>query len=172
MKINLINWRFWSFQWQSCWFKGFSYNQILPTNEFFLYSLQNYYLSSKYIDIITWYLKWKLKKGGTYRFIYSCDFPLTKKPTEMWMGKGKGSITDWAIPIKKGLIFFKLKLKNPILISSIMWVIKSKLPFSVKYSYSNHTISELTPKSFNCNIKNLPIFESKLCKKWFITELN
>jgi ribosomal protein L16/L10AE len=81
------------------------------------------------------------------------------------MGKGKGSIIEWCTPIKKGLIFFKLTLKNPILIHTVISYLKSKLPFSIHYSYSNHIIHELNPKLFNFNVKKLPIYQSKLKKK-------
>lgn len=166
-KINLVNKKFWSFQRNSSWLKGFNFNQVLPTEEFFFFSLENFYLSSKHIDIILRYLKWKLKKSGSYQFLYPCDFPLTKKPTEVWMGKGKGAIQDWAIPIKKGLIFFKLTLINPILIKPIVNFFYSKFPFWIKYMFSKHIITELNSKTFNNNIKKLPIFETKFKNKWF-----
>lgn len=166
-KINLINKRFWSFQWNSSWLKGFNFNQSLPTEEFFFYSLENFYLLNKHIDMTFRYLKRKLKKSGSYQFVYPCDFPITKKPTEVWMGKGKGAITDWAIPIKKGLIFFKLTLTNPILINSIVKFFQSKFPFWLKYTFSKHIITELNSQLFNSKIKKLPIFETTLIKKWF-----
>lgn len=171
-KLNLVNRWFWSFQRNSSWLKGFNFNQVLPTEEFFFYSLENYYLSNKHIDMLVRFLKWKLKKSGSYQFIYPCDFPLTKKPTEVWMGKGKGGIVEWAVPIKKGLIFFKLTLINPIFINSIINFLKSKLPFWIKYTFSKHIITELNNKTFNSKMKKLPIFETNLKKKWFIQEQN
>lgn len=172
MNINLTNWKFRSFQRKFKRVKGFSENQSLPTNEFFFYSLENFYLSNKHIDIISRYLKWKLKKSGSFQFIYPCDFPLTKKPAEIWMGKGKGEIYDWTMPVKKGLIFFKIWLKNPILINSIFLFIKFKIPVLIKYSYSKHIITQLNSWSFNFNSSKLPIFEANLKKKWFTLEQN
>jgi ribosomal protein L16/L10AE len=81
------------------------------------------------------------------------------------MGKGKGDIVEWSVPIKKGLIFFKLTLFNPILIKSVIDFFKSKLPFRIKYTFSKHLISELSSKTFNAKIKKLPTFETKLKKK-------
>lgn len=170
-KPTLVNWKFWSFQWKSSWLKGFKFNQVLPTNEFFFYSVENFYLSFKHIDLIIWYLKWKLKKSGSFRFVYPCDFPLTKKPTEVRMGKGKGAIVDWSIPIKKGVIFLKLVLKNPILITSIKIFLLKKLPFLCKSSYSIHSISELNTKNYFSNISKLPHYQTIL-NKWFIVEQN
>jgi len=40
-----------------------------------------------------------LKKSGAIVFPTSQNFPITKKPTEVRMGKGKGSIVDWTIPV-------------------------------------------------------------------------
>lgn len=35
--------------------------------------------------------------------------PKTKKPLEVRMGKGKGSVKEWIIPIKRGQILFELQ---------------------------------------------------------------
>ncbi|MCK5745895.1 MAG: 50S ribosomal protein L16, partial [Oricola sp.] len=36
------------------------------------------------------------------------DVPVTKKPTEVRMGKGKGSVEFWAAKVKPGRIMFEL----------------------------------------------------------------
>lgn len=170
MKPTLVNWKFWSFQRKSTRFCGFNHFQVLPTNEFFFYSLENFYLSYKHIDLIIWYLKWKLKKSGSYQFIYPCDFPITKKPSEVRMGKGKGAIDQWAMPIKKGLIFFKLSLKNPTLIKVVSSFFLKKLPFKCKYYFSKHKISELSTNSFLYKNESFSLYETKLKKNdicWF-----
>lgn len=60
--------------------------------------------------------------------------PITKKPIEMRMGKGKGNICDWICEIKAGLVLFEIskivltkKIKRNILIAM------TKLPLKVKF---------------------------------------
>lgn len=142
-KNSLINAWFKLFQWKSKWFSGLCYSNVLRTNTYQLQSKQNFYISTRHFELITKYLKWKLKKSGRLIFPYPNDFPLTKKPTEVWMGKGKGNISDWSIPVKKGMYFFLLKAIWTDFIQKVLTSLQQKLPIRTKLTFSNHQISEL-----------------------------
>lgn len=47
------------------------------------------------------------RKGKLWIRIFP-DLPVTKKPTEVRMGKGKGSVNHWAVKVACGKILFEL----------------------------------------------------------------
>ena len=50
-----------------------------------------------------------VKRGGKVWIRVFPDKPITKKPTEVRMGKGKGSPEGWVAVIKPGRILFELE---------------------------------------------------------------
>ena len=147
-KPQLINSKFTSFQRNSKIFSGKNYNNnILKPNTFFLRSIQNFYIKTKHLDMLIWYSKWKLKKKGWIIFPISCDYPLTKKPTEVRMGKGKGAIYDWSIPLKKGSNFLYINSQNKIFGKVVLKELQKKLPIKSKISIFNQNFLELTPST-------------------------
>tara|TARA_Y100000588_G_C13419433_1_gene570947 strand:- start:8 stop:421 length:414 start_codon:yes stop_codon:yes gene_type:complete len=49
-----------------------------------------------------------MKRQGRLWIRIFPDLPVTKKPTEVRMGKGKGSVEYWACRVKPGRILFEL----------------------------------------------------------------
>lgn len=55
----------------------------------------------------------KIKKIKSQFFInLITNFPITKKPLEVRMGKGKGNVNTYVSKIKKGCLICKIKYKN------------------------------------------------------------
>jgi len=133
------------FQWKSKWFSGLNFNFNLPLNIIFCQSLSNFYLSNCHIDLITRYLKRKLKKSGILVFPCPNVYPITKKPVEVWMGKGKGGITDWAIPSKKNSIPFLFQGTKTKQIKNIFLQLIKKLPIWATIVESKHIFSQTSP---------------------------
>src|ERR1044072_493970 len=50
----------------------------------------------------------KIKRGGRFWSNFSPDKPVTKKPAETRMGKGKGSPEAWVAVVKPGRVMFEL----------------------------------------------------------------
>jgi large subunit ribosomal protein L16 len=50
----------------------------------------------------------KLKRKGKMWIRIFPNYPITKKPTEVRMGKGKGSVNHWAAKVGGGTILFEL----------------------------------------------------------------
>ena len=50
----------------------------------------------------------KTKRGGKVWIKIFPDKPLTKKPAEVRMGKGKGSVEKWVAVVKPGRILFEV----------------------------------------------------------------
>jgi len=49
-----------------------------------------------------------MKRSGRVWIRIFPDVPVTKKPTEVRMGKGKGSVEFWACKVKPGRIMFEI----------------------------------------------------------------
>lgn len=47
------------------------------------------------------------RKGKVWLRIFP-DYPITKKPGESRMGKGKGAVSSWSAKVSKGTILFEL----------------------------------------------------------------
>ena len=76
----------------------------LSFGEFGLKALENAYFSDRQIEAARVALMRNLKGGGKVWIRVFPDKPITKKPAETRMGKGKGMPDHWVAVIKKGKI--------------------------------------------------------------------
>jgi large subunit ribosomal protein L16 len=60
------------------------------------------------------------------------DFPITKKPSEVRMGKGKGNVSHWVANVKPGRILYEAAGNNTKLLENSLIYAASKLPINVK----------------------------------------
>ena len=49
-----------------------------------------------------------IKRGGKVWITIFPDKPVTKKPADTRMGKGKGSVEYWVAPVKRGRVMFEV----------------------------------------------------------------
>ena len=61
------------------------------------------------------------------------NIPVSKKPTEVRMGKGKGSVEFWAAKVKPGRIIFELDGVNEGLAREALALGSAKLPIRTKF---------------------------------------
>lgn len=73
-----------------------------------------------------------IKRAGKVFIRAFPDHPITSKPAEVRMGKGKGSVDYWVCKIKPGKILFEVAGKNPVLIKEALKQVSMKLPMSTK----------------------------------------
>jgi len=50
----------------------------------------------------------KIKRNGKIWIRIFPNLPITKKPTEVRMGKGKGAVAYWAAKVKSGTVLFEM----------------------------------------------------------------
>lgn len=74
----------------------------------------------------------KIKRGGRVWIRVFPDKPITKKPAETRMGKGKGSPEYWVAPIKPGKILYELAGVDEELAVRALTLAGNKLPFATK----------------------------------------
>jgi large subunit ribosomal protein L16 len=61
------------------------------------------------------------------------DKPVTKKPLETRMGKGKGAPEFWVAVVRPGLVLFELEGVPPATAREAMRLARHKLPIKTKY---------------------------------------
>ena len=65
------------------------------------------------------------------------DLPISKKPAEVRMGKGKGNVDKWAVRIKRGQILYEMRgISNHDAIKSVK-NLNSKLPIKVSLAVNS-----------------------------------
>ena len=74
----------------------------------------------------------KVKRGGKMWIRIFPDKPLTKKPAETRMGKGKGSPEQWVAVIRPGRILYELTGVDEELAVRALTLAGNKLPFPTK----------------------------------------
>ncbi len=74
-----------------------------------------------------------IKRQGRVWIRIFPDVPVTKKPTEVRMGKGKGSVEFWAAKVKPGRIIFELDGVNESLAREALELGAAKLPIRTKF---------------------------------------
>ena len=74
-----------------------------------------------------------IKRQGRVWIRIFPDVPVTKKPTEVRMGKGKGSVEFWAAKVKPGRIIFELDGVNEDLAKEALALGSAKLPIRTKF---------------------------------------
>lgn len=117
---------------------------LLSFGIFGLKSLEYNFITSNQIEAArvaaTRYIK---REGQLWIKIFPYK-PLTKKPQEVRMGKGKGIVELWVAPVKPGLILFELSsnitldlAKEAMRLSAQKLPVKTKFIISNDYSFSN-----------------------------------
>jgi large subunit ribosomal protein L16 len=77
--------------------------------EFGLKTLQCGYITSKQIEAARIAITRHVKRGGKVWIRIFPDKPVTKKPAETRMGKGKGSPEGWVAVVKPGRVLYEIK---------------------------------------------------------------
>ena len=73
-----------------------------------------------------------VKRGGKMWIRVFPDKPLTKKPAETRMGKGKGSPEQWVAVVRPGRILYELTGVDEELAVKALTLAGNKLPFATK----------------------------------------
>ena len=86
-------------------------------------------ISNKQLEMIRVIMARALRKGGKSWIRVFSDKPVTKKPAETRMGKGKGDVDHWAVVVKRGKVLFEIGGVPREYAQSILRDISYKLPF-------------------------------------------
>ena len=74
-----------------------------------------------------------IKRGGKVWIKIFPDKPITKKPAETRMGKGKGAVEAWVAVVKPGRVMFELAGVSEEVAREAMRLAANKLPVKTKF---------------------------------------
>lgn len=89
-------------------------------------------LSAQQIEAARIAINRHIKRGGKMWIRIFPDKPITKKPAETRMGKGKGSPEMWVAPIKRGRILYELSGIEESTAIEALTLAGNKLPVATK----------------------------------------
>ena len=81
-----------------------------------------------------------VKRGGQVWTRIFPDKPITKKPAETRMGKGKGNPEYWVAVVKPGRMLYEMEGVADDVAKRAMELASSKLPFPTKIIYSSNEL--------------------------------
>jgi len=100
----------------------------LSFGSFGLKALEEVWLTSQQIESAYRAIARSLQKEGKIWMRIFPDKPITKKPAETTMGKGKGSVDHYVFPVKPGRILFELDGVSYKKVKEAFRLANSKLP--------------------------------------------
>ncbi len=81
----------------------------LAFGDYGLQALTHGRVTSRQIEAARMAMSRAAKRGGRLWVRIFPDKPITKKPAETRMGKGKGSPEEWVAPVKRGRMLYEMK---------------------------------------------------------------
>jgi large subunit ribosomal protein L16 len=101
--------------------------------EFALQALEPAWITARQIEAARIAMTRFIKRGGKIWIRIFPDKPVTKKPAETRMGKGKGSPEFWVAVVKPGRILFELSGVSKEVAKEAMRLTSHKLPLKTKF---------------------------------------
>jgi large subunit ribosomal protein L16 len=101
--------------------------------EYGLKSLEPCWLTSRQIEAARVAITRHVKRGGKVWIRIFPDKPVTAKPAETRMGKGKGTPEFWVAVIKPGRVLFEIEGVNEALAREAMTLAAHKLPCQTRF---------------------------------------
>jgi large subunit ribosomal protein L16 len=105
----------------------------LSFGSFGLKALTGGRMTSRQIEAARIAITRKVKKGGKLWIRVFPDKPITQKPVEVGMGKGKGSVEYYVAVIKPGRILFEIEGVPEELAKEAFRLASHKLPFKTRF---------------------------------------
>ncbi len=100
--------------------------------EFGLITLEDGFITARQIEAARIAMTRKVKRGAKVWIRLFPDKPLTKKPAETRMGKGKGSPEYWVAVVKPGKVLYEMEGVPEELAIQAFNLARAKLPVKTK----------------------------------------
>ncbi|MGE5177355.1 MAG: 50S ribosomal protein L16 [Hyphomicrobiales bacterium] len=114
--------------------KGKAYSgSTVAFGEYGLQAMEAAWITNRQIEAARVAITRYIKRGGKMWIRIFPDKPVTVKPAETRMGKGKGSPEFWVAVVKPGRILFELEGIEDRLAREAMKLGASKLPIKTKF---------------------------------------
>jgi large subunit ribosomal protein L16 len=98
-----------------------------------LKAMEPHWITDRQIESARQAMTRSMKREGTVWIRIFPDKPITRKPAEVRMGKGKGSLDHWAAVVKPGRIMFECDGVPQDVAERAMHLAAQKLPIKTKF---------------------------------------
>lgn len=105
----------------------------LSFGDYALKALEPCWITDRQIEAARIAMTRSIKRGGSVWIRIFPDKPITKKPAETRMGKGKGAPEGWVAVIKPGRILFEMEGVPKSVAEAAMRLAAMKLPSKTKF---------------------------------------
>lgn len=105
---------------------------LVSFGEFGLKALEPGWVTSRQIEAARVAISRAMSRTGKLWIRVFPDKPVTKKPAETRMGKGKGAPEDWVAVVKPGRVMFELSGVSPEVAKEALRKAGHKLPIKTK----------------------------------------
>jgi len=101
--------------------------------EYGLQALEPSWISNRQIEAARIAMTRHIKRGGKVWIRIFPDKPITQKPAETRMGKGKGNPEGWVAVVKPGRVMFEMEGVPPDVAERAMQLASAKLPVKTRF---------------------------------------
>ncbi|MDD3045251.1 MAG: 50S ribosomal protein L16 [Candidatus Delongbacteria bacterium] len=118
--------------------KGLAYRgSSIAFGDYGLKAMEQFWMTSRQIEAARIAINRAMKRGGKMWIRVFPDKPVTKKPAETRMGKGKGAPEYWVAVIRPGKILFEIQGVPEDLAREALNLASSKLPIKTRICSRN-----------------------------------
>lgn len=114
----------------------------LSFGDFGLKALEPVWITARQIEAARITMTRAIKRQGQVWIRIFPDKPITKKPAEVRMGKGKGAPEYWAGVVKPGRILFEIGGVDLVLAKKALRLAAQKLPIQTKFVVRRDYVSD------------------------------
>ncbi len=106
---------------------------LISFGDYGLKAIEKGWITNRQIEAARVAMTRHIKRGGKVWIRIFPDRPVTRKPAETRMGKGKGTPEGWVAPVKAGRVLFELEgVPQPVALRA-MELAAAKLPVKTKF---------------------------------------
>lgn len=97
-----------------------------------LRSLSSGHMNSKQINSLRQTINKIIKKRGKLKINIFPNTPISKKPLEVRMGKGKGNVDRWIFKVRSGTILCEIQINSLLIGAKALKLAQYKIPVKTK----------------------------------------
>lgn len=115
---------------------------VIAFGSYGLKALDQHWLTDRQIEAARQALTRHMKREGNVWIRIFPDKPITRKPAEVRMGKGKGNLEFWAAVVKPGRILFEIDGVTEQVAKESLELAAGKLPIKTKFVIRRDLVSK------------------------------
>ena len=103
--------------------------------EFGLKAMERGMITARHIEAARRAMTRHIKRGGKIWIRVFPDVPVSKKPLEVRMGKGKGNVEFWVCKIQPGRVLYEMEGVNETIAREAFRLAAAKIPFKTSFVF-------------------------------------